>query len=189
MIRSEHYFVKPMSVDEAAMQMNLSQQDFLVFQQRRHTVRERPVSTKRRQLRPYSATKLLTELERWPQGPRNRTLTDQEDARCWNGAPDQHRAHFVMAVITAYRLEGIWNHWLFRFRGAQHRERLLFPPQHGLAAPGKCHQMRILDFLRSEAIICPLSANSKEEVLKELVEPDRGDSSTARQGPPSENSG
>jgi putative sigma-54 modulation protein len=30
-IRSEHYFVKPMSVDEAAMQMNLSQQDFLVF--------------------------------------------------------------------------------------------------------------------------------------------------------------
>jgi putative sigma-54 modulation protein len=30
-IRSEHYFVKPMSVDEAAMQMNLSQQEFLVF--------------------------------------------------------------------------------------------------------------------------------------------------------------
>ncbi len=31
--------------------------------------------------------------------------------------------------------------------------------------------MKILDFLRAEGIICPLSANSKEEVLKELVEP------------------
>jgi putative sigma-54 modulation protein len=30
-IRTESYFVKPMSVDEAAMQMELSQQDFLVF--------------------------------------------------------------------------------------------------------------------------------------------------------------
>ncbi len=30
-IRTENYFVKPMSVDEAAMQMELSQQDFLVF--------------------------------------------------------------------------------------------------------------------------------------------------------------
>lgn len=31
--------------------------------------------------------------------------------------------------------------------------------------------MRILDFLRSEGIICPLEADSKEEVLAELVEP------------------
>ena len=31
--------------------------------------------------------------------------------------------------------------------------------------------MRILDFLHAESIICPLSANSKEEVLKELVRP------------------
>lgn len=31
--------------------------------------------------------------------------------------------------------------------------------------------MRILDFLRAEGIICPLSATSKEEVLKELVGP------------------
>jgi putative sigma-54 modulation protein len=30
-VRTEHYFVKPMSVDEAAMQMDLSQQSFLVF--------------------------------------------------------------------------------------------------------------------------------------------------------------
>ncbi len=30
-IRTENYFVKPMSVDEAAMQMDLSHQDFLVF--------------------------------------------------------------------------------------------------------------------------------------------------------------
>ncbi|MEW6140954.1 MAG: ribosome-associated translation inhibitor RaiA [Thermodesulfobacteriota bacterium] len=30
-IRTENYFVKPMSVEEAAMQMDLSQQDFLVF--------------------------------------------------------------------------------------------------------------------------------------------------------------
>lgn len=30
-IRTESYFVKPMSVDEAAMQMELSQQDFMVF--------------------------------------------------------------------------------------------------------------------------------------------------------------
>lgn len=30
-IKTENYFVKPMSVDEAAMQMDLSQQDFLVF--------------------------------------------------------------------------------------------------------------------------------------------------------------
>lgn len=30
-VRTENYFVKPMSVDEAAMQMNLTQQDFLVF--------------------------------------------------------------------------------------------------------------------------------------------------------------
>ncbi|HMK34456.1 MAG TPA: ribosome-associated translation inhibitor RaiA [Desulfomonilaceae bacterium] len=30
-VRTENYFVKPMSVDEAAMQMDLSQQDFLVF--------------------------------------------------------------------------------------------------------------------------------------------------------------
>ncbi len=31
--------------------------------------------------------------------------------------------------------------------------------------------MKILDFLHVEAIICPLLANSKEEVLKELVGP------------------
>lgn len=30
-VRTESYFVKPMSVDEAAMQMDLSQQEFLVF--------------------------------------------------------------------------------------------------------------------------------------------------------------
>jgi len=30
-VQTESYFVKPMSVDEAAMQMDLSQQDFLVF--------------------------------------------------------------------------------------------------------------------------------------------------------------
>jgi putative sigma-54 modulation protein len=30
-VRTENYFVKPMSVDEAAMQMDLSHQDFLVF--------------------------------------------------------------------------------------------------------------------------------------------------------------
>jgi putative sigma-54 modulation protein len=30
-IRTENYFVKPMSVDEAAMQMELTQQEFLVF--------------------------------------------------------------------------------------------------------------------------------------------------------------
>jgi ribosome hibernation promoting factor len=30
-VKTENYFVKPMSVDEAAMQMDLSQQDFLVF--------------------------------------------------------------------------------------------------------------------------------------------------------------
>jgi len=30
-VRTDHYFVKPMSVDEAAMQMDLSQQGFLVF--------------------------------------------------------------------------------------------------------------------------------------------------------------
>ncbi len=30
-VKTESYFVKPMSVDEAAMQMDLSQQDFLVF--------------------------------------------------------------------------------------------------------------------------------------------------------------
>jgi putative sigma-54 modulation protein len=30
-IRTESYFVKPMSVDEAAMQMELSQQEFMVF--------------------------------------------------------------------------------------------------------------------------------------------------------------
>ena len=30
-VRTENYFVKPMSVDEAAMQMDLSQQDFLVL--------------------------------------------------------------------------------------------------------------------------------------------------------------
>lgn len=30
-VRSEQYFVKPMSVDEAAMQMDLSSQEFLVF--------------------------------------------------------------------------------------------------------------------------------------------------------------
>ncbi len=30
-VRTENYFVKPMSVDEAAMQMDLSNQDFLVF--------------------------------------------------------------------------------------------------------------------------------------------------------------
>jgi len=30
-VRVENYFVKPMSVDEAAMQMDLSHQDFLVF--------------------------------------------------------------------------------------------------------------------------------------------------------------
>lgn len=30
-VRTENYFVKPMSVDEAAMQMDLSQQEFLVF--------------------------------------------------------------------------------------------------------------------------------------------------------------
>ncbi len=30
-IKTENYFVKPMSVDEAAMQMDLSHQDFLVF--------------------------------------------------------------------------------------------------------------------------------------------------------------
>jgi putative sigma-54 modulation protein len=30
-IRTENYFVKPMSVDEAAMQMDLTQQEFLVF--------------------------------------------------------------------------------------------------------------------------------------------------------------
>jgi nitrogen PTS system EIIA component len=31
--------------------------------------------------------------------------------------------------------------------------------------------MRILDFLRQDGIICPLEAGSKEEVLKELVQP------------------
>ncbi len=31
MVRTENYFIKPMSVDEAAMQMDLSQQEFLVF--------------------------------------------------------------------------------------------------------------------------------------------------------------
>ncbi len=31
MIRTENYFVKPMSVDEAAMQMDLTQQEFMVF--------------------------------------------------------------------------------------------------------------------------------------------------------------
>lgn len=30
-VRTENYFVKPMSVDEAAMQMDLSHQEFLVF--------------------------------------------------------------------------------------------------------------------------------------------------------------
>ena len=30
-IKTENYFVKPMSVDEAAMQMDLTQQEFLVF--------------------------------------------------------------------------------------------------------------------------------------------------------------
>jgi len=30
-VKTENYFVKPMSVDEAAMQMDLSQQEFLVF--------------------------------------------------------------------------------------------------------------------------------------------------------------
>jgi putative sigma-54 modulation protein len=30
-VRTENYFIKPMSVDEAAMQMDLSQQEFLVF--------------------------------------------------------------------------------------------------------------------------------------------------------------
>ncbi len=30
-VKTENYFVKPMSVDEAAMQMDLSHQDFLVF--------------------------------------------------------------------------------------------------------------------------------------------------------------
>jgi putative sigma-54 modulation protein len=30
-VRTENYYVKPMSVDEAAMQMDLSHQDFLVF--------------------------------------------------------------------------------------------------------------------------------------------------------------
>lgn len=30
-VRTENYFVKPMSVEEAAMQMDLSQQEFLVF--------------------------------------------------------------------------------------------------------------------------------------------------------------
>lgn len=30
-VRTENYFIKPMSVDEAAMQMDLSEQDFLVF--------------------------------------------------------------------------------------------------------------------------------------------------------------
>lgn len=30
-VRTENYFVKPMSVDEAAMQMDLTQQEFLVF--------------------------------------------------------------------------------------------------------------------------------------------------------------
>ncbi|MCX5872088.1 MAG: ribosome-associated translation inhibitor RaiA [Deltaproteobacteria bacterium] len=30
-VRTENYFIKPMSVDEAAMQMDLSHQDFLVF--------------------------------------------------------------------------------------------------------------------------------------------------------------
>jgi putative sigma-54 modulation protein len=30
-VRTENYYVKPMSVDEAAMQMELSHQDFLVF--------------------------------------------------------------------------------------------------------------------------------------------------------------
>jgi putative sigma-54 modulation protein len=30
-VRTENYWVKPMSVDEAVMQMDLSQQDFLVF--------------------------------------------------------------------------------------------------------------------------------------------------------------
>ncbi len=30
-VKTENYFVKPMSVDEAAMQMDLSSQDFLVF--------------------------------------------------------------------------------------------------------------------------------------------------------------
>ena len=30
-VRTENYFVKPMSVDEAAMQMDLSHHDFLVF--------------------------------------------------------------------------------------------------------------------------------------------------------------
>ncbi len=30
-IKAENYFIKPMSVDEAAMQMDLSQQEFLVF--------------------------------------------------------------------------------------------------------------------------------------------------------------
>jgi putative sigma-54 modulation protein len=30
-VRTENYFVKPMSVDEAAMQMDLTHQDFLVF--------------------------------------------------------------------------------------------------------------------------------------------------------------
>lgn len=30
-MKSEHYFIKPMSVDEAAMQMDLSDQEFLVF--------------------------------------------------------------------------------------------------------------------------------------------------------------
>ncbi|MGC8602090.1 MAG: ribosome hibernation-promoting factor, HPF/YfiA family [Desulfomonilaceae bacterium] len=30
-VKTENYFIKPMSVDEAAMQMDLSHQDFLVF--------------------------------------------------------------------------------------------------------------------------------------------------------------
>lgn len=30
-VKTENYFIKPMSVDEAAMQMDLSQQEFLVF--------------------------------------------------------------------------------------------------------------------------------------------------------------
>ncbi|MDQ1238914.1 MAG: putative sigma-54 modulation protein [Thermodesulfobacteriota bacterium] len=30
-VKTENYFVKPMSVDEAAMQMDLSQQEFMVF--------------------------------------------------------------------------------------------------------------------------------------------------------------
>ena len=58
-VRTENYFVKPMSVDEAAMQMDLSQQEFLVFQQRVLADGKRALSEKRRQLRSDSSTEFV----------------------------------------------------------------------------------------------------------------------------------